>query len=88
MSDVTRLVSLASSAARLIARWNVCSSKPTSTKSSRELSLLKPSVLVLPPTTGSTLHIVEFSSNFRSIIFPRFENMFHIAIIIAYVIEK
>jgi hypothetical protein len=67
---------------------NVCSSKQTSTKSPRQLSLLKPSVLVLPPTPESAFHIVEFSSNFRRITFPRFENMFHIAITIAYVIEK
>ncbi|ANB77062.1 hypothetical protein AYM40_33650 [Paraburkholderia phytofirmans OLGA172] len=49
---------------------------------------IRASLLVLPPAAERAFHIVEVSSNFRSIIFPRFENMFHIAIIIVYLIEK
>lgn len=85
---IRRFVAKRPVSASLSVHLRICSSKQTSTKSSRPLSLLKPSVLVLPPTTESTFHIVEFSSNFRSIMFPRLENMFHIAITIAYVIEK
>jgi len=47
-----------------------------------------PSVLVLPPTAESAFHIVEFASNFRSIIFPSLESKFYIAKITAYLIEK
>jgi len=44
--------------------------------------------LPLPPTTESAFHIAEFASNFRSIIFSFFENMFYIAKVITYLIEK
>jgi hypothetical protein len=47
-----------------------------------------PSVLVPPPATESEFHIVGFTSNFRSIIFPPLENMFYIAKIASYLIEK
>jgi hypothetical protein len=47
-----------------------------------------PSVLVPPPATESAFHIVGFALNFRSVIFPPLENMFYIAKIATYLIEK
>ncbi|SKC84760.1 hypothetical protein SAMN05445504_4217 [Burkholderia sp. CF099] len=87
LSDVPARVKLAASAARVIARRNVGSSK-TDVCKIIPLAIIGQDIGGCPVSgSESAFHIAGFTSSFRAIIILPLENMFYIAKFGAYLLE-